>query len=115
MNNQMSSQRQMRFGELIRSLISECLLVEDLATDGKSKLKFVNAIRSNGLKVRETFVIFYYDIFKKAKSDLKKTNIKIHYLCTWHNILDEIKKQKKISNKNIKAIESFLFNKSNWN
>ncbi len=29
MNNQMSSQRQMRFSELIRSLISECLLVED--------------------------------------------------------------------------------------
>ena len=29
MNNQMSSQRQMRFGELIRSLISECILVED--------------------------------------------------------------------------------------
>ena len=29
MNNQMSSQRQMRFGELIRSLISNCLLTED--------------------------------------------------------------------------------------
>ena len=29
MKNQMSSQRQMRYGELIRSLISECLLVED--------------------------------------------------------------------------------------
>ena len=29
MNNQMSSQRQMRFSELIRSLISECILVED--------------------------------------------------------------------------------------
>ena len=29
MSNQMSSQRQMRFSELIRSLISECLLVED--------------------------------------------------------------------------------------
>ena len=29
MNNQMSSQRQMRFSELIRSLVSECLLVED--------------------------------------------------------------------------------------
>ena len=29
MSSQMSSQRQMRFGELIRSLISECLLVED--------------------------------------------------------------------------------------
>ena len=29
MNNQMSSQRQIRFSELIRSLISECLLFED--------------------------------------------------------------------------------------
>ena len=29
MNNQMSSQRQIRFSELIRSLVSECLLVED--------------------------------------------------------------------------------------
>ena len=29
MNNQMSSQRQMRFSELIRSLISDCILVED--------------------------------------------------------------------------------------
>jgi ribosome-binding factor A len=29
MSDQMSSQRQMRFSELIRSLISKCLLVED--------------------------------------------------------------------------------------
>ena len=29
MNSNMSSQRQLRFSELIRSLISECLLVED--------------------------------------------------------------------------------------
>ena len=29
MNNEMSSQRQMRFSELIRSLISDCLLFED--------------------------------------------------------------------------------------
>ena len=29
MNNILSSQRQLRFSELIRSLISECLLVED--------------------------------------------------------------------------------------
>ena len=29
MNNQMSSQRQIRYGELIRSLISDCLLQED--------------------------------------------------------------------------------------
>ena len=34
MNNTLSSQRQLRFSELIRSLISECLLVEDFYNFG---------------------------------------------------------------------------------
>ena len=33
MNNQMSSQRQIRYAELIRSLISDCLLKEDFYDD----------------------------------------------------------------------------------
>ena len=38
----------------------KCILIEDLATDGKSKEIFINAMRENGLKVKDTFVIFYY-------------------------------------------------------
>ncbi len=34
MKNQMSSQRQMRYAELIRTLVSECLLIEDFFVDG---------------------------------------------------------------------------------
>ena len=40
------------------------LLVEDLTTDGGSKLNFANAIRKAGAIVNHTFVIFYYDIFR---------------------------------------------------
>ena len=40
------------------------LLVEDLTTDGGSKLNFANAIRKAGAIVNHTFVIFYYDILK---------------------------------------------------
>ena len=39
------------------------LLVEDLTTDGGSKVNFVNALREAGAEVGHTFVIFYYDIF----------------------------------------------------
>ena len=41
-------------------------------------------------------------------------NIKIHYLCTWHDILDEIKKEKKLENDEIDSLEKFLFNSENW-
>ena len=48
------------------------LLVEDLATDGGSKINFVNALREAGLKVKDIFVIFYYDIFDFNLSELSK-------------------------------------------
>ena len=53
--------------------------MEDLATDGGSKITFVNAMREAGLNVKDIFVIFYYDIFS-LKSGVK-LKVKIHSLC----------------------------------
>ena len=50
------------------------LLVEDLTTDGGSKLNFAEAIRDAGAEVRHTFVIFYYDIYKNTISILNENN-----------------------------------------
>ncbi len=90
------------------------ILIEDLATDGKSKMSFIDTMRENKIKINDTMVIFFYGIFEKAEEELKKQNIKIHYLCTWHDILDEIKKEKKLENDEIDSLEKFLFNSENW-
>tara|TARA_Y100001970_G_scaffold25950_1_gene31060 strand:+ start:6536 stop:7174 length:639 start_codon:yes stop_codon:yes gene_type:complete len=90
------------------------ILIEDLATDGKSKMSFIDTMRENKIKINDTMVIFFYGIFEKAEEELKKQNIKIHYLCTWHDILDEIKKEKKLENNEIDSLEKFLFNSENW-
>ena len=42
------------------------LLVEDHATDGKSKISFVEALRDAGAVCSDAFVVFYYDIFPEA-------------------------------------------------
>ena len=63
------------------------LLVEDLATDGGSKLSFVEAIRTAGAEIGHTFVIFYYDIFTDAEAQLAEEGIKLHYLSTWWDVL----------------------------
>src|SRR5690606_2944532 len=42
------------------------LLVEDLATDGRSKVNFVEALRRAGARIDHAFVIFHYGIFPQS-------------------------------------------------
>tara|TARA_B100000963_G_C22465124_1_gene597539 strand:- start:248 stop:883 length:636 start_codon:yes stop_codon:yes gene_type:complete len=90
------------------------LLVEDLATDGGSKITFVNAIREAGLVVKDIFVIFYYDIFDFEKSDLSKLDVKIHSLCTWHNVVTYLEKNSIYSETEINSLKEFLNDPKGW-
>ena len=42
------------------------LLVEDMTSDGRSKINFCNALRHAGAKVDHVLVFFFYDIFPDA-------------------------------------------------
>jgi orotate phosphoribosyltransferase len=63
------------------------LLVEDLATDGASKARFVEALRAAGAVCEHAFVIFYYGVFPEAEATLQRLGIRLHHLCTWHDVL----------------------------
>ena len=43
------------------------LLVEDLTSDGRSKVNFVNALRQAGCRVEHVLVFFFYDIFRRRR------------------------------------------------
>jgi len=90
------------------------LLVEDLATDGGSKITFVNAIREAELLVKDIFVIFYYDIFDFEKSNLSKLHVKIHSLCTWRDIVTYLEKNNVYSESEIDSLKKFLSNPQDW-
>ena len=47
------------------------LLVEDLTTDGGSKIAFANALRSAGAVVEDVFSIFYYNIYDNSAAALR--------------------------------------------
>ena len=72
----------------------KAILIEDLATDGGSKIIFIEAMRRAGLKIEDVFVIFYYDIFDYTKSKLFNYKVKMHSLCTWKDVLNFIEKNK---------------------
>ena len=93
---------------------SSTLLVEDLATDGGSKVNFVNAIREAGLNVKDIFVIFYYDIFNFKELELFKLNVNMHSLCTWKDITNYIESEKIYSEDKISNLKEFLEDPEKW-
>ena len=90
------------------------ILIEDLATDGGSKVIFVEAMRKAGLAVRDIFVIFYYDIFNFEESSLSKLNVNIHALCTWKDIISVLEKRKTFNQTDIKNLKEFLSKPDKW-
>ena len=90
------------------------LLVEDLATDGGSKITFINAIREGGLIVKDIFVIFYYDIFEFKETDLSKLDVKMHSLCTWKDIVSYLEKNNIYKESEIHSLKEFLNDPKSW-
>ena len=84
------------------------LLVEDLTTDGGSKLSFVDAIRDTGATCGHTAVIFYYDIFPETTKTLGDHGVALHHLCTWWDVLAEAKAQGSFDAETLAEVEAFL-------
>lgn len=90
------------------------LLVEDLTTDGGSKLSFVDAIRDTGASCAHTAVIFYYGIFPDTEKSLGDHGITLHHLCTWWDVLAEAKTSGAFDAQTLTEVESFLTNPRAW-
>ena len=90
------------------------LLVEDLTTDGGSKLSFVDAIRETGATCAHTGVIFYYGIFPETVKTLGDHGVSLHYLCTWWDVLAEAREQGSFSKDTLDGVERFLNDPRAW-
>lgn len=84
------------------------LLIEDLTTDGGSKLSFIDAIRETGATCAHTAVIFYYGIFPDTISRLDDHGVTLHHLCTWWDVLAEAKRSGAFDDGTLQEVESFL-------
>lgn len=90
------------------------LLVEDLTTDGGSKLSFVDAIRDTGARCGHTAVIFWYGIFPETTQRLADHGIALHHLCTWWDILAEARAQGSFDAETLAEVEVFLSDPRGW-
>ncbi|WP_112872657.1 orotate phosphoribosyltransferase [Paracoccus endophyticus] len=90
------------------------LLVEDLTTDGGSKLSFVDAIRETGARCAHTAVIFSYGIFPGTTQRLAEHGVTLHHLCTWWDVLAEARAQGAFDPATLSEVEAFLNDPRGW-
>ncbi len=90
------------------------LLVEDLTTDGRSKLNFCQALRAADATVDHAFVIFHYDIFPQSRQMLADIGVTLHALASWWDVLAVAKRDGHFAVDVLDEVELFLHDPVSW-
>ncbi len=90
------------------------LLVEDLASEGTSKLNFISAIRQAGGVIGHTFVIFNYGIFPQGIASLTAEGVQLHALATFWDVLKVAQGLGYFTPEQYAAVRSYLENPDGW-
>jgi len=90
------------------------LLVEDLTTDGRSKIRFAQALREAGALVSDAFVVFYYGVFPGSLETLSAMGISLHHLCTWWDVLEACRDKPYFPDSHLAEVRKFLEDPVAW-
>ncbi len=90
------------------------LLVEDLTTDGASKIRFCEALRRAGAEVAHAFVLFHYDIFPQTRAKLDECGLTLHALATWRDVFDLCSTENRFSPSVLREVGMFLSDPLDW-
>ena len=94
------------------------LLVEDLVTDGMSKLRFNIGIRAEKARITHCLCVFEYSSDRlelhEGRKNLAEHEIQLHTLANWDDVLDTGLSKKYFSDEASKQILDFLKEPENW-
>ncbi|HEY7555946.1 MAG TPA: orotate phosphoribosyltransferase [Candidatus Binatia bacterium] len=94
------------------------LMVEDLITDGLSKLRFNIGVRGAGARMTHCLCVFDYASDRlnqhEGKEALAKNDIELHVLANWDDVLDTGTSKNYFTEEQNKQIIEFLKDPENW-
>ncbi len=90
------------------------LLVDDVSTDGRSKVEMCRALRALEARVDHVLVMFFYDVFSEARALFTELRIELHYLATWRDVLAEARASGYFPGPAAEQVERFLASPAKW-
>ena len=82
------------------------VLVDDMATDGFSKIKFIEGIRQAGAIVEDVIIVL--DREQGAQDTVRKAGAKLHSLITLREVLDYMKQNNLVDENKYKEVMDYL-------
>ena len=90
------------------------LIVEDLMTDGMSKVDFANALKDAGASVEHALVVFNYGVYPDTEKNLAGVGLSVHALTDWSTTLDFAESGGYFTPEQVKEVRAFLSDPSGW-
>ncbi len=103
----------MSFIEGILEKGQKVVLIDDMITDGRSKVRFIEGIRKEGAICEDSLVII--DREQGGTDNLAAEKVKLHSLITLKELLEYMKKNKLVDEDNYKITMNYLGNPEQWN
>ncbi len=103
----------MSFIEGVLEKGQKVVLIDDMITDGKSKIRFIEGIRKEGAVCEDVFVIL--DREQGGTEGLSAEGAKLHSLITLKELLEYMKKNKLVDDDNYSITMNYLNNPEQWN
>ena len=103
----------MSFIEGILQKDQKVVLIDDMITDGKSKMRFIEGIRHEGAVCDNVLVVL--DREQGGKESLSAEKVVLHSLITLKELLEYMKQNKLVDEDNYKITLNYLNNPEQWN
>jgi len=96
------------------NLADKVLLVDDVTTDGKSKVDACLALRKSGLVMHHAFVLIQFGIYPYTGPMLKEHELELSSLLNWPTLFEALSARDTLPPKKIASIEAFTRDPAKW-
>ena len=91
----------------------KAVLIDDMITDGRSKMRFIEGIRNEGAVCEDVLVIL--DREQGGMENLAAENVNLHSLITLKELLEYMKENELVDEDNYNITMNYLNNPEQWN
>lgn len=93
---------------------ARALLVDDVTTDGRSKIEACLTLRRCGVEVHDAFVLLNFGIYPNQQKNLDQHALNLHTMLSWEDLLAIVSEKSMLNPNQLDHLHAFTSNPVQW-